>query len=156
MVNTKQLVSGLGALVAGATDYIIYRPWTTEDKWLPLTYPLHWLDEHVFNGNLESTLHQIPNYFGQFEGNLPNFLGTAGAILVTKAFYDEDGNFSETAGVPIVYILSEVGQKAGLVPGTYDPNDIIAYLSGTLVAYGISKLTDKKETLEFRAASPVP
>jgi len=39
----------------------------------------------------------------------------------------------------------ELAQAAGLYPGTYDPNDFIAYAAGTVLGLGIDSVLSKKQ-----------
>jgi hypothetical protein len=48
----------------------------------------------------------------------------------------------------LVGVVSEIGQRYGILTGTYDPWDIVAYAVGLLICYGI----DKFSTMQLRGA----
>jgi hypothetical protein len=147
--NLKQLGIGIGALLTGYAEYLVYRPWGNGDGRL-VHLPLELMDK---NGGIEHYLHSIPNYFGNIHGWMPDYLGVLGQSLLcvslsTTKSATKAEQYSMIGTITGVSILMELGQYVGILPGTYDPKDVLAYVGGAITAAIITRMTTPKEGLE--------
>jgi len=143
----KQLGIGIGAILMGFAEYLVYRPWGN-GKGTLIDLPVRLIDS---DGNIEKYLHSIPNYFGNIHGWMPNYIGTLGGSLLAIGLSNaktKAQQFSQIAQVSGVFLLGEIGQYFGVIPGTYDTKDVLAYLGGAVTAWSIARLTTKKDSLE--------
>ena len=71
-------------------------------------------------------------------------------LLPLSAYFLLKSYGSKSKGFNAAFIFSgcstfELAQAAGLYPGTYDPNDFIAYAAGTVLGLGIDSVLSKKQ-----------
>lgn len=140
----KHLGIGIGTLLTGFAEYLIYRPWGN-GKGTLIDLPVQLIDS---DGSIEKYLHSIPNYFGNIHDWMPNYIGTLGGSLLAIGLSNSKTKaqqFSQIAGVSGVFLLAEIGQYFGVLPGSYDTKDVLAYLCGAVTAWGIARLTTKQQ-----------
>lgn len=143
----KHLGIGIGAILTGCVEYLVYRPWGN-GKGTLIDAPIQLVDK---NGIIETYLHSIPNYFGDIHGWMPDYLGTLGGSLLCIGLANARTKTGQ--GIPLgifmgCNLLNEVGQYFDVISGTYDTKDVLAVLGGAITAGIIARLTTKKEKLE--------
>ncbi len=147
----KQFTIGFSSTLVGLANYIIYRPWNKE-----VHFPLKLIDSAIPSIDLEKLCHSVPNYFGELIGYAPQFLHTFGFSLMLMDENDPKSQLRTCAGWSLFNAGIEVGQYFGAFPGTYDTKDVLAVLAGGALAYGIGRLTAKKDNLENKVETQSP
>ena len=78
-----------------------------------------------------------------------DFLLPLQSYLFAKTITSCDEDKKYDALIPLVSFMicsaGEFAQKVGLIPGSYDPKDFIAYGAGAAAAVGLEYLISKKE-----------
>ena len=148
----KQFAIGFSSALVGLANYALYRPWN--DIYVFSMFKK--IDSAIPSVDLEKLCHSVPNYFGEVTGYAPQFLHTLGFSLM---FMDENNPKSQLrtcAGLSLFNAGIEVGQYFGVLPGTYDTKDVLAVLADGALAYGIGRLTAKKDNLENKVETQSP
>ena len=134
MERMKQGIAGAGALLAAGADYLCFRDWDNM-----LGNAVRQID---VDGGIEETLRSVPNFLGEANNWMPDYLGTLGMGCIGSALSARRGMQRAYIGAVVgVNVLSELLQNAGVLNGSYDTKDILAYLAGGLSAAAIGKIT---------------
>jgi len=156
MINIRQVLIGLTVLLLGTLVYLIDR---SPDQ----TYFVH---KSFVNISLHNTL---PNLFGFIGNSLPSFIHVFSFILITAGLLccQKRGYITICAFWFLTDIAFELGQKfkifsLEIIPdwfsgilflenskkyfllGTFDLNDLIAIVFGTILAYFALSITIKR------------
>ena len=132
------------ALIAGGMIYILGRP---------RTLLLFWVADHI---GLRGTFDELRALLS-LEGwpdwavySLPGGLWSLSYLLLTDVLASRLSTFKRVslAGViPMVGVLSELFQKVGWLPGTYDQADLFFYLLPYLIYLSIHFLNQTKKKI---------
>jgi hypothetical protein len=155
MINSLQVLIGLGGLLLGTLVYLVDRP---PDQ----TY-------FLYSSSINISLHDIlPNLFGIIGNSLPEFIHVFSFILITAGliFCQKRGYLIICLSWFLVDCAFELGQKfnnlalkiipdwfAGIpflentknyfLKGTFDFIDLAAIAFGTIIAYLVLLITNK-------------
>lgn len=119
----------LCAMSLGGATYLLFRPTSLLlFSWLEKINMLDYID--TARGNINFSLPEWVIY------SLPDGLWLLSYMLVIGAIWDFDLKHSAPAlfFLPALALISELLQLPGIVPGTFDPGDILAYLLGITLA----------------------
>jgi hypothetical protein len=148
-INRQQILIGVAGLLVGTLVYLIDRP---PDQ----IY-------FIYSSSVKLSLHNIlPNFFGAFSNNLPDFIHVFSFILLTAGIFacGKRGALFICISWFLVDVSFELGQKFNgwvlkLIPGwfagipylentknyflsgTFDLLDLLAIFIGTITAYGV-------------------
>jgi hypothetical protein len=155
MINSLQVLIGLGGLLLGTLVYLVDRP---PDQ----TY-------FLYSSSINISLHDtLPNLFGIIGNSLPAFIHIFSFILITAGliFCQKSGYLIICLSWFLVDSAFELGQKystwsSSIIPtwfaeipflentknyflqGTFDFIDLAAIAFGTLIAYFVLLITNK-------------
>jgi len=93
-----------------------------------------------------------PNVCPAISDSLPDYgsaLWISSMMLAFKKRSSVNDLVYSSTAIPILYTLSELGQKYGVIPGTFDEKDILGFALGgltTLVVGLASKYSNKPQT----------
>ena len=156
MINIRQLLIGITVLILGTSVYLTDRP---PDQ----TY-------FVYKSFINISLHNtLPNLFGFIGNSLPSFVHVFCFILITASLLkcQKRGCTIICASWFLADFIFELGQKfktfsSSMVPdwfsripflensknyflsGTFDYNDLTAIAIGTILAYLVLSITNKR------------
>jgi hypothetical protein len=156
IINIRQILIGLSVLIIGTLVYLIDRP----------PYQTYFLYKSSLTLSLHNTL---PNLFGFIGNSLPSFVHAFSFILITAGFLccQKKGCIIICACWFFTDAFFELGQKlkvlsSTMVPdwfsgipflensknyfssGTFDVNDLVAIVFGTIIAYFVLSITIKR------------
>lgn len=132
-MKTKQLYIGhIFTLLSGSLIYILFR--TSNLKMFA------WFEKL----NILQTIITLRNFTAKYSNNLPEIilyslpdgLWLFSYVSLTLFLWENEikqENFIWIFIVPIISILSEIGQIVNIVPGTFDFSDLLMYLLGTIL-----------------------
>lgn len=137
-MKRKLLYGHILSLLTGGLIYILFRASTLKMfGWfnkIGLTY--------VINTARDFTLNYSGYFPNWFKFSLPDGLWLFSYVcLLHLIWYDKEikKSLHWTLIVPTIAILSELGQLAKIIPGTFDSVDLIFYIIGTISPFLITK-----------------
>ncbi|WP_073408820.1 hypothetical protein [Flavobacterium johnsoniae] len=134
-MKTKQLYIGhILTLLCGSLIYILFRTSTLR--------MFGWFDKL----GILTTINDIRTISVNYSNNLPNLIlytlpdglwmfSYVSLILFLWKNEIKNENLFWLFIIPIISIISELGQVIGLVPGTFDPSDLLMYFLGTSLPF---------------------
>jgi len=161
MINSLQVLTGLGGLLLGTLVYLVDRP--PDQTYFIYSSPIN-----------ISLFNIIPNIFASIGNSLPEFIHVFSFILITAGliFCQKRGYLIICLSWFLVDCAFELGQKfntwssriipdwfAGIpflentenyfLQGTFDFIDLAAIASGTAIAYFVLQITNKRKKREI-------
>lgn len=137
-MKRKLLYGHILSLLTGGLIYILFRTSTLK--------MFSWFDKlgltETINSARSLTLHFseiLPNWF---KFSLPDGLWIFSYVCLLLLIWRDKGirkSIHWTLIIPIIAIISELGQLTNIVPGTFDPVDLTFYLLGTILPFLIVK-----------------
>ena len=145
MKSINQYLYSISTLLIGGLIYICFR--------IESLRMFSW-----FNSiSLSEVIIRIRNYTVNYDLLIPNWVKFSlpdglwlfsfiSLILITWKNEINSSNLFWLIGLPIIALLSEIGQSISIIPGTFDWIDIAMYLFGFMLPFIINK---KSITLKF-------
>ena len=128
-VRRQQLIVHIVCLITGSLIYICFRTNTlVMFKWfdnMMLTGAITAIREYSFPFR-----HNLPSWFLY---SLPDGLWIASYTCFMLFVWGRNINFFWLTLLPMIAILSEIGQLFRVVPGTFDIMDIVFYVAGSFL-----------------------
>lgn len=138
MIKIKALITPLITLFLGGLIYICFRVETLKMfSWFNLI-KLSKVIYNVRNYSLNISL-LIPNWI---KFSLPDGLWLFSFISLMLVIWNNEINYRNLfwlIGLPLIALLSEIGQSISIVRGTFDWNDITMYLIAFTLPFVINK-----------------
>ena len=124
IAQKKQICLATSFLLLGSAVYILFRPTSLlMFRWadnLGLMVPIHALRMHCI-----SVANYLPYWFIY---SSPLAFWVAAYLLFIKAIWWKSTNpwrYFWFWCIPLISVISEIGQYLGLIPGTFDPVDLL-------------------------------
>lgn len=137
-MKRKLLYGHIISLLTGGLIYILFRTSTLK--------MFLWFDSL----GLTETINTVRNMTLDYSNQLPNWVkfslpdglwifSYVCLLLLIWSDSEIKKSLPWILVIPIVAILSEFGQLPNIVPGTFDPVDLVFYLTGTILPFLITK-----------------
>lgn len=138
-MKTKQLLIGhIATLCCGSLIYILFRSSSLK--------MFIWFERI----NILDVIENIRNFTFIYSNNLPNFIlyslpdglwlfSYVSLVLYLWKNELKSENLFWVFSVPLISIISELGQIFKIIPGTFDIIDLVMYLLGTILPFIIYK-----------------
>lgn len=138
-MKTKQLLIGhIATLCCGSLIYILFRSSSLK--------MFIWFERI----NILDVIENIRNFTFIYSNNLPNFIlyslpdglwlfSYVSVVLYLWKNELKSENLFWVFSVPLISIISELGQILKIIPGTFDIIDLLMYLLGTILPFIIYK-----------------
>ena len=119
-----KLISGLASLLAGAVIYLLFRSKNLLGFELLDRIGMEPWADRIRSYTADVKLPDVVVY------SLPGGLWALGYILVIDSFFCNQSRSTRTlwaSVIPLLGVFSEVLQGVGLLPGVFDPWDLVCY-----------------------------
>ena len=141
-MRTKVILNSIIALTIGTLIYLLFRVSTLKIfTWINV-FEIDFTNCKLRNFALSYST-ALPQWF---IFSLPDGLWTFSYVSIMLCIWDfkiNSKNIFWITFIPLIAIISEIGQKIGIVPGTYDHHDLFFYIIGFLTPIVFSTKTIK-------------